>query len=651
VTGTLAEVPATEERAPAARRRGATVPRWHWAVLIGLVVLAAARGLYWVGILEIWRGDEAQHYSYVQQIAEGEGIPVIGVDHISDDAALLYRLSTTNGYHAGDFPADGDDPRWGAPASQYQGTQGPSYYALLALPYRLADGASLPARLLVVRIASMLLLVTAVPLTWLLARAIVPSQPRAWLLAPALVTAWQGINVAGSGVSNDALATPLALAALTAMAWAYRRGPTLPLAATAGLCTGLAVMTKASTLVVAPLLVLLTLGAAVRHRPRIGSALAWTAVAGVSAAIPVLPWLAWQERAYGPSSTADAFNAIIGPIVGQYPLGREALSLYLRAALQSLFNDGNWRPAWERYSLGLLAVVAVVAVAGAGVALLRRRADEAYGLAVLAVAFPLGFAVMVAIVHLVLDDHAHVAGRYFLPALPGFAVVIAGGLLLALGRRAGTVAVALVAAASLSVEIEMDHTYVQSFYLRGLPVEGSAPVLLQDQADTFAPAVTLRAEPPCPASAVVIAFRGEPPPSVALRQESVTVQVPQVGVEGLAADVRWGAYALPGIAGPFEVTTSGRDVAVSILDRAPGLSLVGAEGDPVARVHCPSVDPDGVRFAQMHNPLRPDLTYGQVLAWPRAWAVAGWLATLVALVSAVAPWLRRRFRSAASRRG
>ena len=91
MTGTLAEVPATEERAPAARRRGATVPRWHWAVLVGLVVLAAARGLYWVGILEIWRGDEAQHYSYVQQIAEGEGIPVIGVDHISDDAALLYR--------------------------------------------------------------------------------------------------------------------------------------------------------------------------------------------------------------------------------------------------------------------------------------------------------------------------------------------------------------------------------------------------------------------------------------------------------------------------------------------------------------------------------------------------------------------------------
>lgn len=626
----------------AARPQAPAAPRWHLAVLALLVLLGAARGLYWTAMIEVWRGDEAQHYSYVQQLATGGGLPVLGVDRISDDAALLYRLSPTNDYFASDYPVDGDAAIWGASGSQYEAGQGPTYYALLALPYRLAGGLAPADRLLVLRVVSLLLLLTALPLTWLLARAIVPSRPAAWLLAPALLLTWQGYNVGGSGLSNDALVTPLAAAGLCAAAWAYRRGPTMALAAAAGGCTGLAVLTKPSAVVLAFPLVALTLGAAVRHRPRPPRALAWAAVAAVAAALPVAPWLWWQTRTYAPSSATDEFNAILGPIIGRFSWSRDTLVHYLRDAERNLFNHGDFRPDWEPYSLFLLACVALAALAGAAVAVRRRRPDEAFGLVVLVAAFPVGFATMVAVVLVLLDGYGTVAGRYLNPAWPGAAVVIAGGALLALGRRAGVVAVALVAAVTLSLEVEHNRSYAQGYYVRHLPVAGLAPAVVQDQGGAFLPDITARVAAPCPAELVTLAFRGGPPASVEVRSAETTTAAPQVAADLLAGAVTMAYYQVPPGMASFEVRAVAPEVAVSRADRDPRLALAGAEGDPVLRVYCPTPDPIGVRFAQMQHPLHPDLSYGAVLVWSQAWAVAGWTAVLLALTWALEGWRRRR---------
>lgn len=613
-----------------------TAPRRHLAVLALLVLLGGARGLYWTAMIEVWRGDEAQHYSYVQQLATGGGIPVLGVDHVSDDAALLYRLSPTNDYFASDNPALGDAEHWGASGEQYEGGQGPTYYALLALPYRLAGGLEPAERLFVLRIASLLLLLTAIPLTWLLAAAIVPSRPAAWLLAPALLLTWQGYNVGGSALSNDALVTPLAAAGLCAAAWAFRRGPSLALAAAAGTFTGLAVLTKPSAVVLAFPLVLLTLGAAVRHRPRPLRALAWAAVAGVTAALPVAPWLWWQARTYAPSSATDEFNAILGPIIGRFSFSRATVVHYLRDAERNLFNHGDFRPDWEPYSLFLLACVALAAVAGAAAALRRRQPDEAFGLVALAAAVPVGFATMVAVVLILLDGYGTVVGRYLNPAWPGAAVVIAGGALLAFGRRAGVVAVALVMATALTLEVEHDRTYAQRYYLRHLPVSGLAPAVLQDQGGAFLLDVTARIDPPCPAALVTLAFRGTPPPTVEVREGTATavVAAPLVHTEPTGA-LTLASYRLAGAGGPIEVHVAAPEVAVSPPERDPRMELVGAPGDPFLRVYCPSDDPEGTRFAQMQNPLHPDLSYGAVLVWAQAWAAAGWAGVLLALIWAV----------------
>lgn len=616
-------------------RRGcgltAGLSRRHALVLLLIVLAGAARGAWWVAHIEIWRGDEAQHYAYVEQLATGGGIPVVGRDTVGEDAVALYLRSTSNGYAAGDNPPTPEVAAWGAPVEQYEGGQGPTYYALLVLPYRLTEGLPTEARLLVLRTLSMLLLLTTVPVTWLLARAILPDQPVAWVLAPALWVTWQGVNVGGSGLSNDALVTPLAAGAAAAVAWAWRRGPTLPLAAAAGTAAGLAVVTKATALVLALPLAALAVGALLRHRTHPARAAAWIAVGGVTAAVPVVPWLLWQQRTYAPSSATEEFNGIIGPIIGQRAFGLDTAVYYLHSTVQSLFSHADFRPPWERYGLLLLGVVAIAAIAGIVVAVGRRRGDEAFGLAVLAAGFPVGFVTMTAVVVVLLDGYGSVTGRYLNPVLPGAAVVIAGGALLALGRRAGVLAVAVVAATALTLEIEHDRTYLRSIYLRGLPVAGLAPAISQERGGAFAADPVVTVTPGCPARLVGLAFRGDPPPAVTAAGSAA----PLVATEALAAGVVMASYVVDASA-PFEVAVTAPEVAISPADRHPAIALRDRPGDPVIRVSCPARDPESVRYAQTHDPLHPDLPYRAVAAWPVAWAVLGWTLAGLALAATAA---------------
>ena len=80
------ELPPVAAPAPAQRRRPQRGIA-HAAALAALVVVAATRGLFWVAIIDVWRGDEHQHYSYIQDLAEGRGLPVLGVDRITDEVA------------------------------------------------------------------------------------------------------------------------------------------------------------------------------------------------------------------------------------------------------------------------------------------------------------------------------------------------------------------------------------------------------------------------------------------------------------------------------------------------------------------------------------------------------------------------------------
>jgi 4-amino-4-deoxy-L-arabinose transferase-like glycosyltransferase len=611
--------------------------RWHLAVLVLLVVVGGARGLYWVAVSNLWQTDEGQHYGYVRSLATGDGIPVVGEDRIPAEVLALSKLGPVDGIASRDVAASPLDTRWGAAREQYEGGQGPPYYALLAPAFRLAEDLGPLERLYVLRALTMALTLATVPLTYLLARALLPAREAVWPLAPAVVVTWQSFNASGATVNNDALVLPLATATLLGVALALRHGPGPLRGLLTGLAAGTAVVTKASAVVIAGPALLLAVAAVVRHRRRPGALAVWALSGVAGAAAPVLPWLRWQQEVYGsPAGAVERFNAVLAATLGPpRPLTPATVRGHWDFAAAGLFGQEFLGPVG--YHTLVLGLVAGVAAAGVVAALARRRGGDALVLVLLAASLPLAFATMVAVVHLVLGGVGSVAGRYLHAALPLVAVLVAGGAVTALGRRGGTVAVTVLVAVTLQAEVALADRYVEGLYQRGLPVPGAAPAVAQEQADRYGPLPPVVVEPPCAATLVALAFPEEPPRALAVAAgEQPGRPAARVAEEDLGG-LTWGYYDTGGLAETFTVTAAGSPYAsVSDADREPSLAFDGEQGDPVARVYCAVPDADDVRFAQLfvqHPPLSHDVVTG----WPRGWSTASWLvAALVAAVTTAA---------------
>lgn len=603
------------------------------------MILGAARGWYWVSLIEVWRGDEAQHYSYVQQLASGRGPPIVGVDRISDEAAALYKQSATNGFRPTDATSDPMDPRYGPSFQQYEGGQGPVYYAVLSVPFRLAKNLGTSDRLLMLRLVSMLILLSSVPLTWLLARITFPWMPQVWIAAPALLILFQAFNFNGSGLSNDALVTPLGLLALIGVVWVRRSGFRLRLAIATGGSFGLALVTKATALAIVPALLTGFVAAVVRQRPSWSRTLGWAALASLAAAMPVMPWLLWLKQAYPRSSATTQFNRILGGIIGRYSWGRGTLFRYLGSVTSSLFN-AEPRPSYEPYSMILLGAAAASAAAGIAAALRRRDGDCTFALGWLALAAPLGFAVMAWFVAMVLDGYGVVQGRYLGPLTPALALLIAAGAFTVLRPRFALFTLTLLATVMLTMEIGLDISYVGTYYLRSLPVPGSAPVIVQDFGDAYVLGMTVEVMSRCPATLIGFAFKGagqeltNRPVSVAVTTGEGVVSAPRIATEPLSG-ASMSFYRLDRLKGSFQISVGGPAVAISTQERVAEVGLVGTRGDPVALLYCPSRDPASVRFAQLHHPQHPDLPLSFVTGWPVGWALATRVLLVFSLVFAL----------------
>lgn len=624
--------------------------RWH-ALALGVLLFAGLlRGLFWVAVTDVWHADEASHYAYVHALAAGEGIPMLGTDRVPDEVTLLAKESPTRGNAATEVSASAQDPRWGAFAEQYEAGQGPLYYSLLAVVLGLLGDAGTLTSLFALRTASLLLTLTAVPLLWLLGRSLFPRAPAAWLLAPALLICWQSFNASGATVTNDALAWPLALGALIGVALALRRGPTPANAALTGLSAGLALLNKGTAASLLPTLAVGGLVMIVYQRPRPRSLATWVAVAGSGTLAPLVPWVAWQREVYGDRSVVQRFNEILGPHLGPpQPLNRATVTWYFNDVSRGLFGQEFFSGGIGPYSATLTVVAVVVALCGIALACVRRRWLDAFGLSWLLTALPLGFVALIALVQVFLGGVGTIAARYLHPTLAALALAAVASLVMLLGARAGTVAVAVVAAVALQIETGPMNGYVSAVYLRGLPVEGITPALVQELADGTAQPREIEVTPPCPARFVGVAYKGDPPSELPVSVAGApAAPAPLLTVEPIGGEVQLGYFELPHIAAPFAITTAGGPpIAVSSMERSAALRLSGASGDPVLRVLCEVADPRAVRFSQTHHPQHPDLSYGAVTTWPRAWALAGWALVALAVVGVgVDGLLARRRRTA-----
>lgn len=222
-------------------------PGWLWAA-VGLILagyLSAA--LLFALNTPAWQApDEPAHYNYVAHIASGQGLPILDVGDY--DQAYLRALVENR------FP-----PSHPIEPIQYESHQPPLYYISAAPVYWLADG-----RLIFLRLYNVLLGAGVLLLIFLIVHTIFPDRPTISLGSMALA-AFLPMHVAMmAAVNNDALAELLIAATVLALVrWmrAQDRGQAHPRhLLTVGGLMGLALVTKSTTYILLPLVLLTILG-------------------------------------------------------------------------------------------------------------------------------------------------------------------------------------------------------------------------------------------------------------------------------------------------------------------------------------------------------------------------------------------------------
>lgn len=597
-----------------------------------------ARGLYWVAVTQVFSPvDEAAHFAYVQSMGHHLRPPVVGQDRLRPETLELVKRTRTSYWRSMPVPPRPGDHRWGAAAESYEGVQGPLYYLLMAGPYRAARPFGLLSSLYAVRIASVLVALLAVPLAYALARHLFPRRPEAWLAAPALLVVLQGFNGNPAAVTNNALVVPLAAGALLVFCRSARRRFDAAGGALTGLLVGLGLATNSTMVALVPVIGVAAVAAAVARRVAFGRLLKWVALAAVTAAEAVSPWVVWNLARYGRLSASEEIDAIAGPFQPHLPFRGAGIREHLAGATVGFWDSQLVASRLGRYMVSVTVGAAVVLVVGVVVARVRRQPRDSAVMAWLAAAWFVTAGVMLAFVYNVFDGRSSIAGRHMYPALVAVVVAVAAAAFAAFRRYGGWLVLAVLANVALAAEPAMVDRMVRLTYADSV-VGNLTPAVDQSYGEREVAAFSLRLDPPCPAQAFGVGLRAsQPPPTLPVRTDSGPVGARFLRLQGTPAQ-RIAVYRLHApLTEPFTVSVGGALVSAAAGERDPNVALAGDQADPVARIFCPSDDPEADRFEQQFDPDHPSwITYDQVRGWPRAWMWAGRaslvLVPLVALV-------------------
>ncbi len=600
-------------------------------ILAAICALGLLRGLYWVGTTALWSPiDELAHFAYVESLATGAGVPVVDEHLVSDEALEVAKRSPTLPFRPLPIPPDSRDGGWGQTRSQYEGIQGPVYYAAMVGPYWVGRGlGGFLGAVYAVRIATMAVALAAVPITWLLARELFPRRPAAWALSALALVLVNGLNANMAAATNDALVVPLAASATLLFLVALRRRSRAGWMV-AGAVFGLTFVTKSTAITLVPVLAVVAIPTLARTAADGGAAVRRLVGGFLSGAlVPVLPWLAANLAAYGTLTAAGPVEELTGqdrPAIGLDGEGIAALFHGLRNGfweLQAINGGGGYVHVWE-------AILVACAVAGLAAALARGNRSEASRLAWLATALPLGALSIGALIFGFFGGEGVIVGRYLYPVLPLAAVLIGAGAVVAATARAATVALSVAFAVVLQFERSFAERYLARVYAGAdLGRPRLAPVLNQDYGDSTTPGATVRFDAGCPVRFVTIALappvreldflRGDYDDLAGLERDDV--------VNGEARRVERGIVTCE-LAEPIEgaitvIVPPEFDLVVSRSARHPNVSLDGFRGDPLLVAHCDVAGADDVRFDQRFQPQHPAVGRGFLEGWPALGAVVG----------------------------
>lgn len=413
---------------------------------VALVVLVTVGvGMLWAALTPTFQAtDEPAHFAYVQSVAELHHPP----RKLEDDGLLSAEQTCWHdGLRATQVRFAHDErPPWSAverraledrcreaprdhDGAMYHAFQPPGYYLLSAAGYEIGDGLALPARLLLIRLVSVLLAAIAVALTYLLVRELIPGSP--WpARAGALALAFQPVFMFNEAAVNpDSLVVAIAAAIALVAARAWRRGLTTQRAVALGLLTGAGLWSKVNFLLLLPSVVLL-LGALVlsargaerrRRIARAGVAVALAlACLGLYAFVNGELWdrtLTYRQSAYG--GDGGSIGGLVSFASG-FPLWD--------GLLQGVTGRLGW---WNDFGLPRGVVLAVlaggVAIGVGALAYVLPRLRRRRWPILVAATCGLGF-----LAALVVADYQYslgtgvsgFEGRYILPLMPLWGVVV-----------------------------------------------------------------------------------------------------------------------------------------------------------------------------------------------------------------------------------
>lgn len=631
------------------RDRLSVRPRRLHLLLLGLIAaVGLVRGFYWAAVTEVFNPvDEGAHYAYVESMALRLRPPVVGRDRLSPDALALVKRVQTSYWRSAPLAPSPDDEGWGAVAESYEGVQGPLYYLLMAVPYRLSRHFGVLSSLYGVRAGTVLLSLVAVPIAYALARELFPRRREVWLAAPALLVVLQGFNGNLASVSNDALVVPLAGAALVAFCRSARRGFDTWGAMVTGGLVGLGLATKSNMVALIPMIGLGAVGVTVVQRLRWARLVRWAVVTGAMAAVAVAPWLAWNLSQYGALSPSAEVDKITGPMQPDYPFALAGVREHLVSSTVGFWDFQLVGRRLSTYMESMTAAALLLVAIAIGVSVVRRRRRDTVILGWLGSAYVITFATMVAVIYGLFAGRSSTVGRHMYPALIAVVVVTAAAAFVTVGRWGGWLALVVVANLALAAERPMVDRMVELTYTNSV-IGMVTPVVDQSWGEGLVDASSIAMNPPCPAEAFGIGLAAPAPPTLPVSTAAGLVQAPFLGLQGSPAQ-RIAVYTLPEpTTAPFELLLDGTPVSASADDRDAHLSLPGEPGDPVARIFCSVARPEEARFDQQFTPDHPSwIRLGYVTGWPTAWM---WLGRAGFIAVAGFALLERRRRAGRSLR-
>jgi Predicted membrane protein (DUF2142) len=464
VVALLVRTVAGSESASLAAARSRRVPALAWAVA-GVAVLNAAA---WSLITPAFQvPDEQTHLAYAQQLAETGRPPVArrGDERIAPEliAAMLdTRFGTLEArtasaavwspvqqrrlardLHAGLARRSENDSA--GPAAP----EPPLYYALEAIPYRVASGATLLDRLALMRLLSAAMAGVTALFVVLFLRECLPGRPWAWTVGALGAALTPTLGFVSGGVNPDALLFAVAAALFHALAVAFRRGLTTRRAVWIGAVLAVGLVGKINFYGLVPGALLAVVLAA--RASAGGLNLRAARLVGVAVAVAVVPFLvltaldtlAWDRAFILARTPAEApqshgglggqfsylWQVFLPRLPGQttaFPSFYPGYALWLKGFVGRFGWTAVSYPQWAyRLAVGLLGAVTLLALRALLTARrgLRGRRGELAAYAAMAGGLLLLIG-LVALRGFAPGIVGAVQGRYLLPLLALFAALL-----------------------------------------------------------------------------------------------------------------------------------------------------------------------------------------------------------------------------------